>query len=539
MLQFQEKVFFGEYALSVYQFAQTIALFLMKDDIHRNQKWSLFGGFITFFLHKQFREGLRANSLLLLLNEALLLLRQTGLVKIPYWALLSSAGLYMLSIKKMKVFQFPKPRGSYHVGYIHRIEKNLLKNPQQDLQYSVYYPCVYDASKRDRNWMITENYWSRMHDTNMKDKERPGKVPKFFFRIQSQFLYKIKMGVLENAQLIPIEDLYYKSSFEKEKEENIKISTNQKQEKGMNQNSQNQQNENNSSDDDEKKGSEKAFKMKKFPVVIISHGLAAHCNAYTLFAKELASKGYIVFSMEHIEEIKNPYVDRQQNWEFRNCQLKDRLETSQKMLDIIYDKEFMKRIFNCSNDEDEIPIDYEKISILGHSFGGSTALYTAMNDQRITGVCIGLDPCVYVYQKEEIDLCEFPRPLLCINSEDFYKRLYPWFQNDESLELIFKNMKRYSDQSINCYIKGLAHANQSDLALVMAGEFDLYGITTRGECAKKHMFHNLMLFEYYFERVLIKDEKNLTNKQFIEEYFKIIGDEYKKDYIINSPQIQN
>lgn len=101
---------------------------------------------------------------------------------------------------------------------------------------------------------------------------------------------------------------------------------------------------------------------------------------------------------------------------------------------------------------------------------------------------------------------------------------------------MFKNMKTYSDKSINCSVKGLAHANQSDLALVMAGEFDLYGITMRGECAKKHMFYNLMLFEYYFERYVIKNEKKLTNKELLNDYFKIIGEEYKKEYIITSPE---
>lgn len=57
--------------------------------------------------------------------------------------------------------------------------------------------------------------------------------------------------------------------------------------------------------------------MDKFPVIIISPGLATHRNAYTLFAKELASKGYIVFSMSHKEEIKNPHFDRDENWVFR------------------------------------------------------------------------------------------------------------------------------------------------------------------------------------------------------------------------------
>lgn len=41
-----------------------------------------------------------------------------------------------------------------------------------------------------------------MHDTNMKDKERPGKTPRLFFKILSSYLYKIKLGVLDHAELI-------------------------------------------------------------------------------------------------------------------------------------------------------------------------------------------------------------------------------------------------------------------------------------------------------------------------------------------------
>lgn len=87
-------------------------------------------------------------------------------------------------------------------------------------------------------------------------------------------------------------------------------------------------------------------------------------------------------------------------------------------------------------------------------------MYTAMNDQRITGAVIGLDPCIYVFDKEETDLCAFPRPLLCINSENFYRRLYPWFENDERIEDMFSKIdERFKDISVNCAIKRSAHAN--------------------------------------------------------------------------------
>lgn len=94
------------------------------------------------------------------------------------------------------------------------------------------------------------------------------------------------MGVLEGANLLPISELVYKPQFTEQ-----------------------------SSDVTEQTNGLK--KLDKYPVVIISHGLAAHCNAYTLFAKELASNGYIVFSLDHDEEIKNPYVDREENRLFR------------------------------------------------------------------------------------------------------------------------------------------------------------------------------------------------------------------------------
>ena len=89
--------------------------------------------------------------------------------------------------------------------------------------------------------------------------------------------------------------------------------------------------------------------------------------------------------------------------------------------------------------QSDVELDYSKISIIGHSFGGTTALYTTIYDKRITGVCIGLDPCVYIFRNLD-DLNAFPKPLLCINSENFYKKIYPWFFNDEILENVFKNM---------------------------------------------------------------------------------------------------
>ena len=62
-------------------------------------------------------------------------------------------------------------------------------------------------------------------------------------------------------------------------------------------------------------------KLDKIPLLIISPGLASHCNGYSIFAKELASKGFLVMVLEHHEEIKNPYFDNELNLQFRRKQL--------------------------------------------------------------------------------------------------------------------------------------------------------------------------------------------------------------------------
>lgn len=100
---------------------------------------------------------------------------------------------------------------------------------------------------------------------------------------------------------------------------------------------------------------------------------------------------------------------------------------------------------------------------MGHSFGATTAMYTTYYDKRITGVCIALDPCSYILPDimtiDETKQFNFPQPLLCINSDNFYERLYPWFENEKRMNRLFQKNINNQDKNINIYINKMAHAN--------------------------------------------------------------------------------
>lgn len=78
-------------------------------------------------------------------------------------------------------------------------------------------------------------------------------------------------------------------------------------------------------------------------------------------------------------------------------------------------------------------INKNRIHIVGHSFGASTALYCAMNDTRITGNVIAFDPCFYIFD-DKFTLFNHPHSYnsntLIILAEDYYLKHYDFFEND-------------------------------------------------------------------------------------------------------------
>ncbi|MGK7941359.1 MAG: alpha/beta hydrolase [Crocosphaera sp.] len=113
------------------------------------------------------------------------------------------------------------------------------------------------------------------------------------------------------------------------------------------------------------------WKTGKTPVIIVSHGLGSHPDDFKLLGKQLASYGFLVAIPQHIGS------DRQQLESLLNGY-------SRKLYDL---EDFINRPLDISSILDELEtrnqrefnnrLELNKVGVIGHSFGGYTALSVA------------------------------------------------------------------------------------------------------------------------------------------------------------------
>ena len=87
------------------------------------------------------------------------------------------------------------------------------------------------------------------------------------------------------------------------------------------------------------------------------------------------------------EGIRNPMMCRAKNRQFRIDQLNHRYLYMREALHYICDAERISALFGRA-----VRLNYEQLSVIGHSFGAISSIYTSFHDERVRGVCIALDP---------------------------------------------------------------------------------------------------------------------------------------------------
>uniref|UniRef100_A0A1B6EWU8 1-alkyl-2-acetylglycerophosphocholine esterase n=1 Tax=Cuerna arida TaxID=1464854 RepID=A0A1B6EWU8_9HEMI len=231
-------------------------------------------------------------------------------------------------------------------------------------------------------------------------------------------------------------------------------------------------------------------KNRKLPVIIFSHGFGAARFLCSTLLTELASQGYAVASLEHRDTsacatyyYQSPaHRDRDErtwirhvrlevgatNYTLRNKQVKYRRDECIKALDLleeINNGSASKNILNTSVDlsDFEGQLDLDQVTIMGHSFGGATALLTLSSDPRFKQGVI-LDGWMFPLKDEKLEVSQ---PLLFINTPTFHIS-----SNLTAMERVISSPPGSRRQLF--IIKTSTHETQTDTPFVVGYWLDLF-----------------------------------------------------------------
>lgn len=170
---------------------------------------------------------------------------------------------------------------------------------------------------------------------------------------------------------------------------------------------------------------------EKYPLVIISHGWTGFRNLHTDVAELLASKGYMVVSIDHTYGSAVTVFNNGEVAYLNNDALPDReitpnfLEYANTLVntyagDIKLTLDTLER-FNLGDKDSRFKdkIDLTNIGLLGHSTGGGSAVTTALHDKRIK-VVVGMDAWVEPIKENDIEM-GLTIPSLFLRSEQWEK----------------------------------------------------------------------------------------------------------------------
>lgn len=114
----------------------------------------------------------------------------------------------------------------------------------------------------------------------------------------------------------------------------------------------------------------------RYPLIIISHGVGGNWDTHFALAKHLATHGYIVFCLEHINSNTKALRSSTRFMKNINTMIHDGKEVlgRPKEVSFVIDQAIL---LNKSNEILKNKIDIQNIGVLGHSFGAYTSMAIA------------------------------------------------------------------------------------------------------------------------------------------------------------------
>ncbi|MBF88623.1 MAG: hypothetical protein CMG75_03005 [Candidatus Marinimicrobia bacterium] len=207
-----------------------------------------------------------------------------------------------------------------------------------------------------------------------------------------------------------------------------------------------------------------------FPLIIFSHGLGGMRTQNTILMEELASNGYIVVAMDHAFDANTtvfPTLNSDGNLKFADYRSAIPEGTSDSLWLKIRNNQLDTRISDIffilqKLDKKETliseSIDFTKIGVVGHSFGGATAVLSAMSNERIKAV-VALDgwfvPFALLDNETQLNV-----PFLYIGQER-------WDSWNEKRHLHYLDLliKQSTAVAYHISVKGAKHYDFADVPL--------------------------------------------------------------------------
>ena len=205
---------------------------------------------------------------------------------------------------------------------------------------------------------------------------------------------------------------------------------------------------------------------EEYPLIIFSHGLGGMRFQNTIQAEELASNGYIVLAIDHpydanVTIFSDGTKALFQSWSDPYHSEEERIVERTKQLEIrSADVRFViTKINHISQHDIESTfyklIDIDKIGIFGHSFGGSTSIYSTWLDDRIDA-CLNLEGWFEPIPQEVIEN-GIEKPILSVSMNE-WKGF--WTENNQTKMNEFIKNSSYNDLGI--LIEGAMHSDFAD-----------------------------------------------------------------------------
>jgi len=176
-----------------------------------------------------------------------------------------------------------------------------------------------------------------------------------------------------------------------------------------------------------------------YPVLIFSHGYGYSAESYSAMSAELASKGYVVVSINHAYGANPSYLsDGKPVW--AKALPKDDLAA---YLSIWSDDQIfiIDQLNFINNNPDSLffqKLNLANLGVFGHSYGGAAAYHTAAKDSRVKAL-IDIDGTIFNFEQEFIT-----QPFAFILSKDHRPKFDYRHSEGETYELRFNDFEHIS-----------------------------------------------------------------------------------------------